>query len=71
MLLQLTELSEEPMHSQISRQLINKIVDGDLEGGDELLPIRTMARKHRVNASAVHRAYQELERDGLIKSKEG
>jgi len=71
MLLQLTELSEEPMHSQISRQLINKIVDGDLEGGDELLPIRTMARKHRVNASAVHRAYQELERDGLIKSNEG
>ncbi|UCE06940.1 MAG: SpoIIE family protein phosphatase [bacterium] len=71
MLLQLTELSEEPMHSQISRQLINKIVDGDLEGGDELLPIRTMARKHRVNASAVKRAYQELERDGLIKSKEG
>ena len=71
MLLQLTELSEEPMHSQISRQLINKIVDGDLEGGDELLPIRTMARKHRVNASAFKRAYQELERDGLIKSKEG
>jgi serine phosphatase RsbU (regulator of sigma subunit)/DNA-binding transcriptional regulator YhcF (GntR family) len=71
MLLQLTELSEEPMHSQISRQLINKIVDGDLEGGDELLPIRTMARKHRVNASAVKRAYQELEREGLIKSKEG
>ena len=71
MLLQLTELSEEPMHSQISRQLINKIVDGDLESGDELLPIRTMARKHRVNASAFKRAYQELERDGLIKSKAG
>lgn len=71
MLLQLTELSEEPMHSQISRQLIHKIVAGDLEGGDELLPIRTMARKHRVNARAFERAYQELERDGLIKSKEG
>ena len=71
MLLQLTELSEEPMHSQISRQLINKIVDGDLEGGDELLPIRTMARKHRVNVYTVQRAYEELERDGLIKSKEG
>lgn len=71
MLLQLTELSEEPMYSQISRQLIHKIVDGDLEGGDELLPIRTMARKHRVNASAFKRAYQELERDGLIKSSEG
>ncbi|MCU0643981.1 MAG: SpoIIE family protein phosphatase [bacterium] len=71
MLLQLTELSEEPMHSQISRQLINKIVDGDLAGGDELLPIRTMARKNRINVSSVQRAYQELERDGLIKAKEG
>ncbi len=71
MLLQLTELSEEPMHSQISRQLINKIVDGDMEGGDEMLPIRTMARKHRVNVNTVKRAYQELERDGLITSKEG
>ncbi len=71
MLLHLTELSEEPMHSQISRQLINKIVEGDLEGGDKLLPIRTMARKHRVNVSSVKRAYQELERDGLIKAKEG
>lgn len=71
MLLQLTELSEEPLHGQISRQLIHKIVDGDLAGGDELLPIRTMARKHRINVSSVQRAYQDLERDGLISSTEG
>jgi serine phosphatase RsbU (regulator of sigma subunit)/DNA-binding transcriptional regulator YhcF (GntR family) len=71
MLLQLTEFSEDPMHSQISRQLTTKIIDGDLEGGDELLPIRTMARRHRVNVNTVKRAYQELEREGLIKSKEG
>lgn len=68
MLFQLTELSEEPLHSQISRQLTDKIIDGDLAVGQQLESFRTLARKQRVNVNSVKRAYRELEQQGLITS---
>jgi len=69
MFLNLTDISAEPLHSQISRQLTEKIVDGDLDDGDKLMPIRTLARKQHVNVNTVRRAYAELEREGLIESR--
>lgn len=71
MLLQLTDLSEEPLHSQISRQLVDKILDGDLDDGAELESIRSLARAQHVSVNTVRRAYESLERDGLITSKPG
>ena len=71
MLFQLTELSEEPLHSQISRQLTDKIIDGDLAGGEELDSFRMLARKQHVNINSVKRAYQKLEQEGLITSNRG
>lgn len=71
MLLHLTEKSEEPLHSQISRQLTNKIIEGDLLDGAELDSIRTFAASQRVSVNTVKRAYEELERDGLIISPTG
>jgi DNA-binding transcriptional regulator YhcF (GntR family) len=37
MLLNLTDLSAEPLHSQISRQVLGKILGGDLSDGVELM----------------------------------
>ena len=71
MFLNLTDLSAEPLHNQISRQLTDKIVDGDLDDGDELMPIRTLARTQHVSVNTVKRAYDDLEREGLIQSREG
>ncbi len=69
MLFQLTELSEEPLHSQISQQLTEKIIDGDLAVGQQLESFRTLARKQHVNVSSVKRAYHDLEQQGLITSR--
>jgi sigma-B regulation protein RsbU (phosphoserine phosphatase) len=71
MLLQLTDLSEESLHSQIVRQLIEKIINGDLSDGTELLSIRALAREYHVSVNTVKRAYEILEKDGLIQSRTG
>lgn len=57
MLLNLTEKSDEPLHhSQILWQLTDKIVDGDLQDGAELDPIRKLATWQRVCVNTVKRA---------------
>ncbi len=67
MLLNLSELYAESLHKQISRQLTDKIVDGELSDGSELLPINVLARSQRVSKSTVHRAFESLENGGLIR----
>jgi phosphoserine phosphatase RsbU/P len=71
MLLHLTEKSEEPLHCQISRQLTNKIIEGDLSDGAEIDSIRKLATSQRVSINTVKRAYDELEQGGLIISQSG
>jgi GntR family transcriptional regulator len=71
MLLTLSDLSQEPLHAQISRQIRSRILAQDLTD-DELLPsIRTLAREQRVSVITVQRAYEDLEHEGLIRSRPG
>ena len=69
MLLQLTELSEEPLYKQLTNQLSDRILKGELVNGSELPPAGRIARVHRVNMTTVKRAYKELEKDGFIQCK--
>lgn len=71
MMLNLSDLSAEPLHSQITRQLRAKILAGELAEGAELPSIRALAREQRVSVITVQRAYEELERDGLIIARRG
>jgi len=71
MILNLSELSDEPLHAQISRQIRAKILVGDLDGGDALPSIRGMAKGQRVSVITVQRAYDDLEREGLLRSRRG
>ena len=71
MILNLSELSDEPLHAQISRQIRAKILNGDLHGGDALPSIRGLARNQRVSVITVQRAYDDLEREGLVGSRRG
>jgi len=66
MLLHITEFSGEPLHYQISQQLLAGILAGSLQEGAELLPARTLARKQRVSVHSVEQAYQDLARKGLL-----
>ncbi len=63
MLLQLTDFSPEPLYRQLSRQLAEKIRQGDVQ---RLEPIRRMARGQHLSVNSVERAYNELLIDGLI-----
>lgn len=71
MILNLSELSDEPLYAQISRQIRAKILSQDLAGGDGLPSIRGLAREQRVSVITVQRAYDDLEREGLLRSRRG
>ena len=71
MILNLSDLSEEPLHAQISRQIRAKILIGDLDGGEALPSIRGLAKGQRVSVITVQRAYDDLEREGLVRSRRG
>jgi GntR family transcriptional regulator len=71
MFLQITDLSDEPLQSQIARQIRAKILSGDLVSGGLLPSIRALAREQRVSVITVQRAYESLEREGLIHSRRG
>jgi GntR family transcriptional regulator len=71
MLLTLTDLSNEPLQSQIVRQIRAKVLAGELTAGTDLPSIRRLASEHHVSVITVQRAYETLERDGLIHSRRG
>lgn len=71
MLLNLTDLSDEPLQSQIARQIRAKILAGELSAGDSLPSIRVLAREQKVSVITVQRAYEFLIRENLIHSRRG
>ena len=71
MLLNLTDLSNEPLQSQIIRQVRANILAGDLESGANLPSIRALAKDQKVSVITVQRAYESLLREGLIHSRRG
>ena len=71
MILNLSDLSDEPLHAQVSRQIRAKILSGDMDGGDPLPSIRGLAKEQRVSVITVQRAYDDLEREGLVRSRRG
>jgi GntR family transcriptional regulator len=71
MLLNLTDISDEPLQSQIIRQIRAKILAGKLDAGTGIPSIRTLAKDQKVSVITVQRAYEGLMREGLIHSRRG
>ncbi len=71
MLLNLTDLSDESLQSQIVRQIRAHILAGDLKAGDSLPSIRSLAREQKVSVITVQRAYETLIQEGIIHSRRG
>ena len=71
MILNLTDLSNEPLQSQIYRQIRAMILAGDLQAGEMLPSIRGLAREEKVSVITVQRGYDMLDREGLILSRRG
>lgn len=71
MILNLSDLSDEPLQSQIYRQIRAMILAGDLKAREMLPSIRALAREERVSVITVQRGYEILERENLIISRRG
>ena len=63
--------SDEPIYQQIVLQIKAMIMDGILKEGDALPSMRTLAQQLRISVITTKRAYEELERDGMIESFTG
>lgn len=62
---------EKPIYQQLFEQISAQIVRGELPGGTCLPPIRTVAKELRISVITVKKAWEELERQGLIVSITG
>ncbi len=63
--------SSIPIYEQIKQSIINQILDGELKE-DELLPsIRVLAQDIKISAMTIKKAYDELEKEGYLKSIQG
>jgi len=71
MLLHLNPASGVPIYLQIENQVKHYIAAGALASGDALPSVRKVASDIRINPNTVARAYQNLERDGLLRSVPG
>lgn len=60
-----------PIYEQITSQLKSMILSGTLKEGDALPSMRLLAKELRISVITTKRAYEELERDGFIKSFTG
>ena len=59
------------IYEQIVNQLKNAIVTGELKAGEALPSIRSLAAELGVSVITTKRAYEELEKEGLIGSVAG
>ena len=64
--IRISNTSEKPIYQQIFEQISAQILKGELEGGYVLPPIRQAAVELQVSIITVKKAWEELERSGLI-----
>lgn len=67
----ISNTSEKPIYQQIFDQISSQILNGKLESGASLPPIRQAATELRVSIITVKKAWEELERAGLITTVTG
>ena len=58
--------SGKPIYEQITSQIKQKIMQGELKEGDALPSMRLLAKDLHISVITTKRAYDELEREGLI-----
>src|SRR5947209_938777 len=67
----LSQSDKRPMYLQIIEQIKQRIAIGDWVEGQPIPSIRQMAVDIGVSVITVKRAYQELEREGIIFTQQG
>ncbi|MDE6774759.1 MAG: GntR family transcriptional regulator [Ruminococcus sp.] len=63
--------SRTPIYEQIYNKIVELVISGHLTENSQLPSVRTLAKDTGVNPNTVAKAYQELERQGVIYSVPG
>lgn len=63
--------SELPIYAQIKEQIKEQILNGQIEEGSALPSIRNLAKEIGVSVITTTRAYNDLESEGFIVSRQG
>lgn len=63
--------SDKPIYEQISTQIKNAILSGELTTGQALPSIRSLASDLHVSVITTKRAYSDLEALGFIETRQG
>jgi DNA-binding transcriptional regulator YhcF (GntR family) len=71
MFIQVRPDSPVPIYEQIAAQVIFGVAGGDPPPGDLVPSVRDLAQQLLVNPNTVARAYQDLERMGVLESRRG
>src|SRR5690606_20065337 len=69
--LTISQADRRPMYLQLVEQIRRRIAVGDWLPGQEIPSIRALAASTRVSVITVKRAFLELERAGLIVTRQG
>lgn len=67
----ISNAGQEPIYAQITRQIKEQIMSGQLHAGDALPSIRLLAKELRISVITTKRAYEDLEADGFIVTQAG
>ncbi|HEX7705451.1 MAG TPA: GntR family transcriptional regulator [Thermoanaerobaculia bacterium] len=69
--LTISQADRRPMYLQIMEQIRHRVAIGEWQPGEEIPSIRVLAASTRVSVITVKRAYLELERAGVITTRQG
>ncbi len=63
--------SSIPIYEQIKNQIIEQIMNDELKEDDMLPSIRALSKDIKISLMTIKKAYDQLEKDGYIKSIAG
>lgn len=63
--------ADKPIYKQITSQVKAMIMNGELQAGDTIPSVRSLAKTLHVSVITVRKAYEELQRDGFIETAVG
>ena len=63
--------SRTPIYEQLCKRVVEMVIKGQLKPADKLPSVRELAKELGVNPNTVSKAFQMLERDGIINSVPG
>lgn len=68
---QINTSSKVPIYRQLTEQIRSAIARGELQPDEQLPSVRQLSKDVVVNPNTIARVYQELERDGVLVTRQG